>query len=122
MNTMTTPTPQWRQALDRANAVKDTRARLRAAVEQGERSLVPILRGDIDDPDEAVVIDAMKIDAILQWAPGVGLSTARRIRFDAGLTGGYYGDVTLGRLGADTRLKLSSMYDERTRHYIRRAA
>lgn len=120
MDTMTKP--QWRVALDRANAVKDIRARLRAQVEAGERSLVPILRGDIDDVDEAAVIDALAIDTVLQWAPQVGKSTARRIRQEAGLLGSYYADLALGRLGSQSRLKLASMYDELTRHYIRRAA
>ncbi len=86
---------QCREALTRANTIKQGRYALRRQVQRGERSLALLLQ------DPPPVIAGMTIWALAKWLPRVGEQTA----WD--LLGGTSPAVTVGDADRVTRLRVA---------------
>jgi transposase len=69
-------TPEQRQeALDKANAVRHERAELKDQLKHGGTTLDSVLR----DAEDDIVVDRMRVAAVLESLPGVGKVRAQQI-------------------------------------------
>lgn len=89
-------TPQWADALEKANEVRFKRADIKRDLKAGRTTLEHLLT----DPPE-VILD-VPVHELLTWLPGIKRKRALRI-----LGGIVYSEaMTVGRLGEATRRKV----------------
>lgn len=101
--TPTAPTPQWRDALNKGNAVRTRRANYKRDMRAGKKTSADLL---LSPPDCALDV---KVVDVLQWIPGIKRKRALNV-----LSGIVYSEsMTLRRLSSTTRRKLYN----RVEHY-----
>lgn len=104
--------PQWADALQKANAVRYARADYKRELKAGERTAKDLL---LDPPDLALDVP---VHEVLTWLPGIKRTRALRI-----LSGLVYAEgMTLGRLGPATRQRIYERIQHHQPTYQRYAA